>query len=230
MKELKILSKIAETQPQAAYVAFIVGYRQKFNYIFRTMSNLDELLIPIENEIRYHFIPAICDGRHCSDDERLLLSLPIKMGGLGIINVVDEAKFQFMTSSDMTSQPCDRIVAQSEEEVDVVATKKILSKRKSKRIAQREDLLKELIENFTPLQQKAVEISRYEGASAWLTTLPLKDENYVLNKQEFFDAIHMRCAWEMKRLPSNARVNQILLWSMPFRVILVVLSSRDITT
>ena len=64
------------------------------------------------------------------------------MGGLGIINVVDEAKFQFVTSIEMTSQLCDRIVAQSEEEVDVVAMKKILSKRKSKRIAQQEDLLK----------------------------------------------------------------------------------------
>ena len=172
VKELKTLSKIAETQPQAAYVAFIVGYRQKFNYIFRTMNNLDELLIPIENVIRFHFIPAICDGRHCSDDERLLLSLPIKLGGLGIINVINESKYQFETSRAMTNQLCNRIVAQSEEDVNVAATRKILNERKSIRNGEQEIILKEIVAKFTPLQQKAIEISRSEGASAWLTTLP----------------------------------------------------------
>ena len=51
------------------------------------------------------------------------------------------------------------------------------------------------------MQQKAVEIATSEGASAWLTTLPLKHENFILNKQEFFDAVYMRYAWRMKRLP-----------------------------
>ena len=41
----------------------------------------------------------------------------------------------------------------------------------------------------------------------WLTTLPLKEENYVLNKQEFFDGIFMRYTWEMKNLPSNCACN-----------------------
>ena len=44
------------------------------------------------------------------------------------------------------------------------------------------------------MQQKAIEIAKSEGASIWLTTLPLKDENFVLNKQEFFDALYMRYA------------------------------------
>jgi len=36
-----------------------------------------------------------------------------------------------------------------------------------------------------------------------LSTMPLKDENFVLNKQEFFDAVYMRYAWELKRLPER---------------------------
>ena len=39
------------------------------------------------------------------------------------------------------------------------------------------------------------------GASSWLTTLPIKDEGYVLNKQCFWDLVSMRYGWRLKRLP-----------------------------
>jgi len=51
------------------------------------------------------------------------------------------------------------------------------------------------------LERKALEIAKCPGASSWLTTLPLKEENFVLNKQEFHDAIFMRYGWQMRRLP-----------------------------
>ena len=34
--------------------------------------------------------------------------------------------------------------------------------------------------------------AREKGASTWLSTLPLKDLNYVLNRQEFQDSIRLR--------------------------------------
>lgn len=73
---------------QAAYVAFLVGYRQKFNYIFRTIDNLGDYQIRIERVIRFRSIPAFSNGKHCSDIDRCLLALPTKYGGLGIINVL----------------------------------------------------------------------------------------------------------------------------------------------
>ena len=56
---------------------------------------------------------------------------------------------------------------------------------------------------MTSSEKKANDIARSEGASIWLTTLPLKEENYVLNKQEFSDGLYMRYMWELKNLPSN---------------------------
>jgi len=55
---------------------------------------------------------------------------------------------------------------------------------------------------------KANDIARCDGASIWLTTLPLKEENYVLNKQEFFDGVYMRHMWEMKNLPSTCACDE----------------------
>ena len=41
-----------------------------------------------------------------------------------------------------------------------------------------------------------------KGASNWLTSLPLKMENYALNKREFRDAIRMRYRWPLRYLPT----------------------------
>ena len=62
--------------------------------------------------------------------------------------------------------------------------------------------LEELRERMTPHQLKANDIARCDGASIWLMSLSLKEENYVLNKQEFFDGIYLRYMREMKNLPS----------------------------
>ena len=46
-------------------------------------------------------------------------------------------------------------------------------------------------------------MGQMKGASAWLNALPLKDEGFVLNKREFFDAVALRYRWNLKRLPLN---------------------------
>ena len=45
-KQLIILSTIAETQPQAAYTAFVSGLKSQLNYFLRTISNIRHLLLP----------------------------------------------------------------------------------------------------------------------------------------------------------------------------------------
>ena len=52
-------------------------------------------------------------------------------------------------------------------------------------------------------KKRANDLAQLKGASAWLTSLPIKDEGFVLNKREFFDAVAMRYRWDMKRLPLN---------------------------
>lgn len=47
------------------------------------------------------------------------------------------------------------------------------------------------------------DLAQMKGASNWLTSLPLKEEGFVLNKREFFDALALRYRWNVKRLPIN---------------------------
>ena len=52
-------------------------------------------------------------------------------------------------------------------------------------------------------QIRVNEIARESGSSNWLTYLPLEDSGYVLNKQEFWDAINLRYNWSLSRMPTK---------------------------
>ena len=43
-------------------------------------------------------MPSICENRVCNDDERKLLSLPVKLGGLGLTNVTYISDIEFQQS------------------------------------------------------------------------------------------------------------------------------------
>ena len=66
------------------------------------MPNIKHTLQPVEDIIRNKFIPALCDNRQRHDNEIILLSLPVRYGGLGIINVTSIADLEFDLSIQMT--------------------------------------------------------------------------------------------------------------------------------
>ena len=87
VKELSLLSKSATFNPHAAYCTFTSGYRQKFRYIIQTIPDIKNFLQLVENIIQNWLIPSICECRTCSDDERQLLSISVKLGRIREINL-----------------------------------------------------------------------------------------------------------------------------------------------
>ena len=55
---------------------------------------------------------------------------------------------------------------------------------------------------MTPEQKRANDVATMKGASSWLSYMPLKTENFVLNKREFHNAIRLRYRLDLKYLPS----------------------------
>ena len=105
--QLCMLSTVAESQPQAAYSAFASGFKNKLSYFMRTIPDIpitipdiSNLLIPIEDTIRNRFIPAITGGRICNEEERKLLSLPTRYGGLAIPIFHDKLKSNTTTHEE----------------------------------------------------------------------------------------------------------------------------------
>ena len=61
--------------------------------------------------------------------------------------------------------------------------------------------LKKIMEEVDPLTKRSVEAVREKGSSSWLTALPLKRCGFILNKQEFRDALCLRYNWNIPDIP-----------------------------
>ena len=113
--EIEALSSVASFEPHAAYTAFTNCIRHKYTYFMRTIPDIGELLKPLENVIRLKLLPALTEGRACSDDERTLLSLPVRLGGLGIIDPSKISDDEFENSCKMTKDLTSAIRSQQSE-------------------------------------------------------------------------------------------------------------------
>ena len=79
------LSSVARSQPHAAYAALTHGLTGKWMFLSRTMGAvINQLLQPLEKVIRQQLVPTLTGRDPSSHQERRLLALPVRLGGLGI--------------------------------------------------------------------------------------------------------------------------------------------------
>ena len=200
--ELSLLAEIAKFHPQAAYCAFTAGYRHKFNLFLRTLPGIKDYLTPVEDIIRNNLIPALCENRACSDSERQLLSLPVRLGGLGLVDITQVADIEFSTSMKSTASLSRKIRHQHVVLSDEIPANQIQETLPTK-ASLYSSLLESLLTSMSDHQRKAIEVARSDGASIWLSSLPLRSENFHLSKREFFDAVYLRYGWLPNRLPEE---------------------------
>ena len=74
----------------------------------RTIPDISDHLNQLNKAITSEFIPAITGGIHCSKIKRKLLSLPSKLGGLGIPIFTEisnqEYEYSSMLSKDLSTR------------------------------------------------------------------------------------------------------------------------------
>ena len=79
-----MLSEIAKFQPQAAYTAFVSGFRHRFAYHICTIPDIQTEMQQIDSLIDTKLLPALLENGSFSRHDRQLLSLPTRLGGIGI--------------------------------------------------------------------------------------------------------------------------------------------------
>jgi len=94
---------------------------------------------------------------------------------------------------------CEAVLSSSLKNQSILKARQNRSKKKQRQ-GYYEKIYRDIQPMLSSIERKALEIVTSHGASSWLTTLPLEEEYFVLNKQEFFDAIFMRYRWLMKRM------------------------------
>ena len=115
------------------------------------------------------------------------------------------ADLEYESSKKITKHLTQLIFDQntSVENLNQASIKEIKSRvllEKNKRFQVELELIKSLVD---PLTAKSIEFATEKSASSWLTALPLKSMGYVLNKQEFRDAICLRYNWTIADIPHH---------------------------
>ena len=109
VQELDDLATIARSHSQAAY-ATSHGFIGKWSYLIRTIPNISDLLVPLEDAISKCFLSILTGKAALSDLERALFALPINAGGLSIPKPTDTASTKFISSCKITGPIVDTIV------------------------------------------------------------------------------------------------------------------------
>ena len=203
--EIKQLSIYAASQPHAAYSAFTHGLSSKRNYLMQTTNADQSLLLPLEDAIRFHFVPAITGKEAISDIARDLHALPVRLGSLSIGNPTLLPASQYSASISITAPLTSQILQQSNSLSPGTKTSQAEAKakvRRDNRMSQSEVV--DTIQSQLPLHsQWCLELSLKKGASTWLAALPIQDHGFTLHKSAFQDAICLRYGWGLKQMASH---------------------------
>ena len=190
-------------EPQAVYACYTKAVSHRWTYIQRTIPGISQLFAPLEDAIREKLIPALV-GRKINNVEREIFSLPVRFGGMNILNPMERADQEFRASVYIT-EDLSAIIKNQETNLDNYNEEEIIKKTKQAK-QQKDQELKvkydNLIERLGEKEKRMVELAQEKGASAWLSAVPMKALGYVLNKQEFRDSICLRYGWNIPDTPA----------------------------
>ena len=145
----------------------------------RTLSDITDLLEPLEREITEALIPAITD-RAITEAECELLALLVRMRGLKLIDPARVSPKECEASVSDTGSIVRQIGEQVHQSPDASEIRTLqLSACKEKDECMDERL--EQVKTSLPTRTKrALELATEKGETIWLTVIPIKDLNINL--------------------------------------------------
>ena len=203
IQDVEQLAKIADDEPQLAYSAFTKALSMRWCFLQRTIPDTKTYFEPLEGTIRDKLIPAII-GRRVTDLERKIISLPVRLGGMGIQNPTLTADTEFRNSTIIT-QNLTTLIENQEQNLENYDEERLMSEIKRMKTEKEEAFMEQLEEIKQVVDLKlcrSIDLACEKGAGAWLSALPLQSLSYTLNKQEFRDAICLRYGWRITNTPA----------------------------
>ena len=103
----------------------------------------------------------------------------------------------------VTKQLCEKIIQQERQYDRDNKIKEIQNKITRTRLRRYPHILVDVRAHMSENQERLNNINQEPGTSSWISSLSLEDEEYVLNKQLFWDLIHIRYGFELTQLTEN---------------------------
>ena len=209
INDIEQISEIAKIEPQIAYCGYMSGISKRWLFTMRTIPDISLLFKPLEEKIQECLIPSLVH-RRISSIERKIFALPVRLGGM--FDPTEISQLEYKSSLEVTEQLTSLIVDQIDclqdmDESFVAQTNQIVSKNKALFFKNR---LNQVLQNaeVSSKTKRALELANEKGSSTWLQTTPSKEHGFILNKQEFVDAMCLRYGWSLGNLPSVCACGQ----------------------
>ena len=206
-KNVERLAEFAQSQPHAAYAAFIHAEQHKYTYFLRTIPGISDNFKPLDDAINNSFLPSLF-GCELNDNMRDVVSLPVRDGGLGIRKVGENSDVSYATSSKLTLPLTKQIFDQSDNLPDADEVKTAKSKATQYLKEAEKVRIDTIVEAQTETMKRTLDHLSEPGASSWLGALPLRSQGLNLTKGEFHDALAIRYDLPVKNLPSKCPCGQ----------------------
>ena len=193
--EIGHLSSFAKSEPHAAYAALTHGLMSHWMFSLRSIEGIAHLMQPVEDAIRLQLLPAITGRDALTDDERDLLALPARQGGIGMRNPTTHTEEH--NYSQRLSAPLTALIVQQSEDLGGAQEQQQAIKLtlRAERLRDQKSTATELINRLPRRLQHVANLASEKGASSWLTTLPIDAHGFALHKGGFRDALSLRYNW-----------------------------------
>ena len=179
----------------------------------RTVDLFGSHFQPLEDTIHKHFIPALTGRDPCSELERELLALPCRFGGLNILNPTTLCEFQFSASKKI-SGPLSSLILEQSIDFSIPSLLSIKSEIRQARHQLLTSNFNDIKSRLDFILQRNIDLLTTKCSSVWLTALPIQEQGFHLNKQEFRDALCLRYGF-------NFLIFQIIVFVDPPSVLIM---------
>ncbi len=129
---------------------------------------------PLENAIHQVFIPSLTGRPPCSNLTRNLLALPVRLGGLGLVNPTTTSDHKFQASEKVTAPLVAIISSQDQtQEVDGAEINTVKKDLRASNCQHSEEEANIIYSQLTPQMKRQVDLAKECGASFWISLLPI---------------------------------------------------------
>ena len=158
------------------------------------LINISDLLLPLDNAIRSLLLSELTGQPPPSDLLTRLFALPARLGGLGIKIPSMASEREYLSSIQATSALSNKILLQTEKYSEDTLTAQLHAKSliRSNNSSYNSNTAKSICSLLPQSLNKAVSLAQEQGASTWLTVLPLEEHGFSLHKGAFRDALALR--------------------------------------
>jgi hypothetical protein len=204
VRQTKVIANIAPNNPQAVYKVFTACIKSKWIYLQRVLSTSadpHDLYRPLYDAMQQHIIPCVTGKeQHWTAQERLMLELPVREGGMALEDPCKSAQLAHAASKDATLIMQRFIIAGNVVSENDIASHNshmgaVSSKYKTRKRKEEEEEAKRLESREGGLSEQAREAlhrARKYKTGAWMTVKPEAADKMQLSKNQWMDMVSLR--------------------------------------